>query len=69
MYNRDSQIHEGLNMEVVFLQDVPGTADAGQIKNVADGYARNYLIPKKYLTTKVLNILVRQCFIPHFSLG
>ena len=48
MYNRDSQIHEGLNMEVVFLQDVPGTADAGQIKNVADGYARNYLIPKKY---------------------
>ena len=35
-------------MEVVFLQDVPGTADAGQIKNVADGYARNYLIPKKY---------------------
>lgn len=48
MYNGGSSIHEGLNMEVVFIEDVPGTAEAGQIKNVADGYARNYLIPKKY---------------------
>ncbi|HCG91635.1 MAG TPA: 50S ribosomal protein L9 [Dehalococcoidia bacterium] len=35
-------------MEVVFLQDVPGTAEAGQIKKVSNGYARNYLIPKHY---------------------
>ena len=34
-------------MKVVFLDDVPGIASSGEIKNVADGYARNYLIPRK----------------------
>ncbi|MFO8143587.1 MAG: 50S ribosomal protein L9 [Dehalococcoidales bacterium] len=34
-------------MKVVFLDDVPGVASSGDIKNVADGYARNYLIPRK----------------------
>ncbi len=34
-------------MKVVFLQDVPRVAKAGEIKEVADGYARNFLIPKK----------------------
>lgn len=34
-------------MKVIFLQDVPHVAQAGQIKEVADGYARNYLIPRK----------------------
>jgi large subunit ribosomal protein L9 len=34
-------------MKVIFLQDVPRVAQAGQIKEVADGYARNYLIPRK----------------------
>jgi large subunit ribosomal protein L9 len=34
-------------MKVIFLQDVPQLAQAGQIKEVADGYARNYLIPRK----------------------
>jgi large subunit ribosomal protein L9 len=34
-------------MRVVFLQDVPKVAKAGEIKEVADGYARNFLIPKK----------------------
>ena len=33
-------------MQVIFLQDVQNVADAGEIKKVADGYARNYLIPK-----------------------
>jgi large subunit ribosomal protein L9 len=33
-------------MKVLFLRDVRGTAKAGEIKDVADGYARNYLIPK-----------------------
>ena len=33
-------------MKVIFLQDVPNVAQAGQIKEVADGYARNYLIPR-----------------------
>jgi len=34
-------------MKVVFLEDVPNVARSGEIKEVADGYARNLLIPKK----------------------
>jgi len=34
-------------MKVVFLQDVSNVARAGEMKEVADGYARNFLIPKK----------------------
>lgn len=33
-------------MEVLFLKDVKGTAKKGEIKNVNDGHARNFLIPK-----------------------
>ena len=33
-------------MKVVFLQDVKGQGKKGEIKEVADGYARNFLIPK-----------------------
>lgn len=34
-------------MEVLLLKNVPGIGAAGQVKKVADGYARNYLIPKR----------------------
>ena len=34
-------------MKVVFLQDVAGVGRAGEVKNVSDGYARNFLFPKK----------------------
>ena len=34
-------------MRVVFLDNVEGVAQAGDIKNVADGYARNFLLPRK----------------------
>jgi len=34
-------------MKVIFLQDVPNVAKADEIKEVADGYGRNFLIPKK----------------------
>jgi large subunit ribosomal protein L9 len=33
-------------MKVIFLQEVKGKAQPGEIKDVADGYARNYLLPK-----------------------
>lgn len=34
-------------MKVIFLQDVPNVALAGEIKEVASGYGRNFLIPRK----------------------
>jgi large subunit ribosomal protein L9 len=34
-------------VKVIFLEDVPNVARAGDTKAVADGYARNYLIPRK----------------------
>ena len=33
-------------MDVILLKDVKGTGKAGQVIKVADGYARNALIPK-----------------------
>ncbi len=32
-------------MQVLLLKNVPGIGSAGQVKKVADGYARNYLLP------------------------
>jgi large subunit ribosomal protein L9 len=38
-------------MKVVFLEDVANVGKAGQIKEVAEGYGRNYLIPRKLAMT------------------
>lgn len=34
-------------MKVIFLQNVKNVGIVGDIKNVSDGYARNFLLPKK----------------------
>ncbi len=34
-------------MKVIFLQDVKGKGKKGEVKNVSEGYARNYLLPNK----------------------
>ncbi len=34
-------------MKVILLQDIEGQGKAGDLKDVADGYARNYLLPKR----------------------
>lgn len=34
-------------MKVILLQDVDGLGKAGELKDVANGYARNFLLPKK----------------------
>lgn len=34
-------------MRVVLLHDVPGVGKAGELATVADGYGRNYLVPRK----------------------
>lgn len=33
-------------MKVIFLQDVKGQGKKGEIKNVSEGYAQNFLIPR-----------------------
>ena len=40
----------GKFMKVIFLQDVSNIAKAGEIKEVANGYGRNFLIPRKLAT-------------------
>jgi large subunit ribosomal protein L9 len=50
-------------MKVILLQDVKGTGKKGEIKEVAEGYGRNYLIPKKLAvlaTEGNLNVLKDQ---------
>ena len=44
-------------MKVVLLQDVPQLGEAGEVKDVAVGYARNFLLPKglaEFVTPAVL---------------
>jgi large subunit ribosomal protein L9 len=37
-------------MRVIFIKDVPSVARAGEVKEVADGYGRNFLLPKGLAT-------------------
>jgi large subunit ribosomal protein L9 len=41
-------------MKVIFLQDVKGRGKKGEVKNVADGYAQNFLI-KQGLAAEATN--------------
>jgi len=40
-------MHERVQMKVVMLQDVERVGMSGQVINVSDGYALNFLIPRK----------------------
>jgi large subunit ribosomal protein L9 len=45
-------------MKVIFTKDVPGVGRAGDVKEVSDGYARNFLIPRHFglpATSEILN--------------
>ena len=47
-------------MKVIFQQDVRGQGKKGEMKEVSDGYARNYLLPRKLAseaTADALNAL------------
>ena len=48
-------------MKVILLKDVKGTGKAGTVVEVADGYARNFLLSKGFaLEAKVQNLNGRQ---------
>mgnify|MGYP001580249916 CR=1 FL=1 len=44
-------------MKVILLQDVAGIGRKGEIKNVSDGYAGNFLLPKKLAQVASSNIV------------
>ena len=44
-------------MKVVFLEDVAGVARGGDVKEVKNGFARNYLIPKSLAVPATHNAL------------
>ena len=46
-------------MRVVFLEDVAGVANGGEVKEVKNGFARNYLIPKNLAVPVSHNALQR----------
>ncbi|WIG58931.1 MAG: LSU ribosomal protein L9p [Ktedonobacterales bacterium] len=37
-------------MKVILLHEVPGLGQPGDVKDVANGYARNYLLPRQLVT-------------------
>ena len=51
-------------MKVIFIQDVPNMARAGEIKEVASGYGRNFLIPRKLAllaSAPAISLVEAQC--------
>ena len=46
-------------MKMVFLEDVPGVAQGGDVKDVKNGFARNYLIPQQLATPATQDSLQR----------
>jgi len=50
-------------MKVILQQDVKGKGKKGELVNVSDGYARNYLLPRKLAvaaTTENLTVMKQQ---------
>ncbi|MQC19093.1 MAG: 50S ribosomal protein L9 [Chloroflexi bacterium] len=46
-------------MKVVFLETVEGSGTMGEVKDVARGYARNYLLPRGFAAPATPQVLVR----------
>ncbi|MCL2434088.1 MAG: 50S ribosomal protein L9, partial [Clostridia bacterium] len=47
-------------MKVLLLADVQGSGKKGQIVSVSDGYARNFLFPRKLAEEATKTVLERQ---------
>ena len=46
-------------MKIILLQDVPKVGKKWEVKNVADGFAQNALIPKKLAEVATPSALAR----------
>lgn len=46
-------------MKVVFLETVEGSGSMGEVKDVANGYARNYLLPRGFAAPATSSLLRR----------
>ena len=50
-------------MEVIFIKDLKNQGKKGQIKNVKDGYAQNFLIKNGYAVAKTKENLSKLLFL------
>lgn len=46
-------------MKVIFVKELSGTAKKGEIKDVSDGYAKNFLIAKGFAQAATADIIAR----------
>lgn len=46
-------------MKIIYLKDQPGGGKKGEIKDVADGYAKNFLIAKGFVQVATAEIIAR----------
>ncbi|MDI6820882.1 MAG: 50S ribosomal protein L9 [Patescibacteria group bacterium] len=46
-------------MKVIILQDIKGLGQRGEVKEVSSGYARNFLLPKKFVEIATFDALNR----------
>ena len=44
------------NMKVIFVKDLKGQGKVGEEKNISDGYAKNFLIPKSTTIPATQNV-------------
>jgi large subunit ribosomal protein L9 len=60
---KNSNKEEYITMRVILNNDIPNLGEEGDIKNVADGFARNFLLPEKLVmpyTKQNLKILAQK---------
>ena len=43
-------------MKIILLQDIKGVGKKDEVINASDGYARNYLFPKKWVLKQMRKI-------------
>ena len=47
-------------MKIILLRDVEGLGKAGDLKEVANGYARNYLLPREMAASATATLIANR---------